>query len=305
MSRGNFKKRQNQMKTYQDLTYNFLYEEYIVKAKTIRNIAKETGLTKKQIQGSIKKFNIQTRREKPSKQLKYQNILTKDFLYEKYIIEAKSINEIEEETGINSGQISKFISIHNIPKRGNSRKGKRNKNLSKYKMDINIGHSYGLLTVIAITDNKLLCQCKCGKIKELHSSRIRNKQVKSCGCLNNRRGIYSPNCKGYGSIPHSIYTKCKVNGSDRNIEFNLTIEDLDTQYQKQKGRCAISGIDIGFHNHKQKHKILSTASLDRIDSTKPYTKDNIQWVHKTIQQMKWNNKQDEFIEWCKIIAKNN
>ncbi len=290
------------MKTYQDLTYNFLYEEYIIKAKTIRNIAKETGLTKKQIQRSIKKFKIKTRQEKPPKKLKYQNILTKDFLYQKYIIEEKSMREIAEETNINYGQISKFISIYSLPKRGHSRKGKPNKNSPNYKLDINVGYNYELLTVIEIKDNKLICQCKCGKIKELHSSRIRNKQVKSCGCLNRRRGVDNPNCKGYGDIPHSVYTKCKVNGSDRNIEFNLTIEDLDLQYKIQNGKCAISGISIGFNNDQKKTKILSTASLDRIDSTKPYIKDNIQWVHKIVQQMKWNNKQNEFIEWCKIIA---
>ena len=293
------------MKTYQDLTYEFLYEEYIVKEKTIRNIAKETGLTKKQIQRSIKKFNIKTRQGKPPKKLKYQDILTKDFLYQKYIVEGKSMNEIEKETNINSVQISKFISIYNFPKRGNSRKNKPNKNLPNYKLDINIGYNYELLTVIGIKDNKLICQCKCGTIKELHSSRIRNKQIKSCGCLNHRKGIYSPNCKSYGSIPYSVYTKCKINSSDRNIEFNITIEDLDSQYKIQNGKCAISGIDIGFHNCRQKSKILSTASLDRIDSSKPYTKDNIQWVHKQIQQMKWTSKQDEFINWCKIIAKNN
>lgn len=49
----------------------------------------------------------------------------------------------------------------------------------------------------------------------------------------------------------------------------------------------------------------STASLDRIDSSKPYVKDNVQWVHKVVNNMKWDFDQNEFIEWCKIIASNN
>lgn len=296
------------MKTYQDLTYDFLYDQYIIKQKTIRNIAKETNLTKKQIQRLIKKFKIKTRQSKPKSdtRLKYQDILTKTFLENKYINEKKSINEISIETNISSHQIAKYLNLYNIPRRTcGTRKGKKNKSKSIYNSDIKIGDQYELLTVIQIKDNQLICKCNCGNIKNLHISRIRNKQVKSCGCLSRRIGTQNPLYKGFGLISKSIFSRCKVNASDRNIEFYLTIEDLDNQYKKQNGKCAISNIDIGFNNYKQKNKRLSTASLDRIDSSKPYTIDNIQWIHKQIQQMKWNTPQNEFIEWCKIIAGNN
>ena len=46
-------------------------------------------------------------------------------------------------------------------------------------------------------------------------------------------------------------------------------------------------------------------SVDRLDPKVGYTKDNIQWVHKKVNTMKWNIGQDQFIEWCKIIANNN
>ena len=70
----------------------------------------------------------------------------------------------------------------------------------------------------------------------------------------------------------------------------------------QNKLCAISHVPIKF---KINHKDEQTASLDRIDSKKPYTLDNVQWVHKTINQMKWTLMPNEFIEWCKIIAQNN
>lgn len=306
MSSKNFSEGRILMKTYQDLTYEFLYDQYIIQQKTIREIAKETGFTKKQIQRLIHKFKIKTRIGKPNNKFKYKNKLTKTFLNQKYVKEGQSIKEISTETGIPSRTISKYIDWHKITRRTcGTRKGKKNKHKFPYKTDIKIGDSYAYLTVVEIKDNELTCQCKCGNIKKLHTSRIRNKQVKSCGCLMHRTGINHPICKGYGSIPNSVYTKCKVNGLDRNIIFNLTIEDLDSQYQNQKGKCAISGIDIGFNNHKKKSKMLSTASLDRIDSDRPYEIGNIQWVHKQVQQMKWTTKQDEFIEWCKIIANNN
>lgn len=46
-----------------------------------------------------------------------------------------------------------------------------------------------------------------------------------------------------------------------------------------------------------------TASLDRIDSTKGYTLDNIQWVHKHINVMKMDLDQEYFIKLCKLVTK--
>lgn len=48
-----------------------------------------------------------------------------------------------------------------------------------------------------------------------------------------------------------------------------------------------------------------TASLDRIDSSRGYEIDNIQWVHKDVNKMKMGLSQNEFIDICKIISKNN
>ncbi len=45
-----------------------------------------------------------------------------------------------------------------------------------------------------------------------------------------------------------------------------------------------------------------TASLDRIDSSKGYTKDNIQWVHKHVNLMKHKFDQKYFVDICKLIA---
>jgi predicted DNA-binding protein YlxM (UPF0122 family) len=292
------------MKTYNDLSHEFLYNEYVLKEKSIRNIAKETGLTKKQIQRSIKKFKIKTRTNK-IRSLKYSNILNKNYLHEQYIEKDKSINEISREINIPSNTISKYLDVYNISRKsGGTRKNKKNKNSFNYKNDIKIGDVCGNLFVEYIDKNQLHCRCKCGNIKIVHASRIRLKQIKSCGCLIKRRGMDSPLCKGVGHIPRSVFNKCKINAADRNIDFSLTIEDLDNQYKKQNGKCLISGLNIGFHDQKQS-KVLSTASLDRIDSDKPYSVSNIQWVHKRIQQMKWTSSQEEFIIWCKIVAGHN
>ena len=58
-------------------------------------------------------------------------------------------------------------------------------------------------------------------------------------------------------------------------------------------------IEFGKMRHNK-----STASLDRIDSSKGYTIDNIQWLHKDINKMKWDFSQEKFLELCKKIVNN-
>ena len=44
-----------------------------------------------------------------------------------------------------------------------------------------------------------------------------------------------------------------------------------------------------------------TASLDRIDSKKGYTIDNIQWVHKDVNKMKMDLQEEDFFRIVKEI----
>ena len=79
---------------------------------------------------------------------------------------------------------------------------------------------------------------------------------------------------------------------------------LGELFLKQNKKCALTGIDIHFPETAKEHS-KGTASLDRIDSSKPYNADNVQWVHKTVGMMKLAFTQTEFIEWCKLIARYN
>jgi hypothetical protein len=67
---------------------------------------------------------------------------------------------------------------------------------------------------------------------------------------------------------------------------------------EQKGICALSGEPIYFGKYR-KHE--TTASPDRIDSTKGYVMGNVRWVHKYVNTMRNNKSDKEFIEWCKKV----
>jgi hypothetical protein len=63
-------------------------------------------------------------------------------------------------------------------------------------------------------------------------------------------------------------------------------------------------LSIRIERNYKKLKTM-TASLDRIDSSRGYTLDNIQWVHKDLNKMKTNYPNDYFIKMCKYVANNN
>lgn len=89
---------------------------------------------------------------------------------------------------------------------------------------------------------------------------------------------------------------------NRTIQYNIDKKYMDYLIQKQQYNCALSGVNICLTPIKSTEQ---TASLDRIDSSKGYVEDNVQLVHKTINLMKWNIDNTEFIELCKIITNYN
>ena len=77
----------------------------------------------------------------------------------------------------------------------------------------------------------------------------------------------------------SIYNGAKRRSRKKGFGFNITKEDIQNLYIEQKGKCAITGIKMTFIAN-DKYKI----SLDRIDSSKGYLKNNVQllcwWVNR-------------------------
>jgi len=94
------------------------------------------------------------------------------------------------------------------------------------------------------------------------------------------------NWKGYKDIPSTFFTRFKGNAKKRNINFSLTIEEAWNKFLEQKGLCSFTGILLSFSDN-------NTASIDRIDNTKGYFLENIQWVHKDINSKIKKNFSDE------------
>lgn len=90
---------------------------------------------------------------------------------------------------------------------------------------------------------------------------------------------------------------------DRNKKFDTEL-DFDVTYlqelwEKQQGLCALSKIPMTFI--VRKGRIPTNVSIDRIDSTKGYLKENIQLVCMAVNQMKSDLSYTELYKFCKQI----
>lgn len=180
----------------------------------------------------------------------------------------------------------------------NNREGKNN---GRFK-DLT-GKSFGNLRVLDLVKTKKGksqwdCLCNCGNRKVIKGESLRSGKTKSCGCFKNRKGIDNPNTRTTSIERYFSKIKNGIIRPTKTLDFNITIYDLENLIIQQNYKCAISGINIEL----SKNPHIQTASLDRIDSSKGYRKDNIQWVHKKINLMKMNLSQEEFINYCREIT---
>lgn len=90
----------------------------------------------------------------------------------------------------------------------------------------------------------------------------------------------------------------------RNQEFNLTLDDLLDQWNKQNGLCAYTGVKLIHPIRIKDETLIYLASLDRIDSKIGYLKGNIQFISAAANMAKNKMTHEQMIEFCELISKN-
>ncbi len=120
------------------------------------------------------------------------------------------------------------------------------------------------------------------------------------------KGILPPNLVQYNTFDTLSPFRMHMRGvrHRKRKECSITIEDLVEQWNKQAGVCPITGWTMD--NTPRSRSINSSklpfhikrASLDRIDSSKGYTKDNIQFICLIAQYAKNQFKEKEVLEFC-------
>lgn len=87
-----------------------------------------------------------------------------------------------------------------------------------------------------------------------------------------------------------MWKHAKARAVKKNLEFTITIEDILVPTH-----CPYLGNELVWRHPRY------CPSLDRIDSTKGYTKENIQVTSKLFNVMKWDSTQEELLHFCKSV----
>lgn len=179
--------------------------------------------------------------------------------------------------------------------------------LKKSTNDKYIGKTFGSLKPIKYLGKDkhshavFLCACHCGNTKQVLGNSLINGNTKSCGCKARKRGKEHKLYAGYEEIRAEYWGRVLRGARERNIPVTITIQQAWDIFLKQNRRCALSGEILHFPSTRKTSK-YSTASLDRIDSYKGYEINNVQWIHKSLNTMKMNMLEPEFLDWCKKIT---
>jgi predicted DNA-binding protein YlxM (UPF0122 family) len=255
---------------------DILIEEYTINMLSISQIAEKYKVPHRSVRRRLHILKIPIR---------YDIIpitLSKELLEEEYITNNLSTTKIAEKYNISSSSVYNKLSKYKIP-------------IKEQCIDL-IGETFGDLTVLEKTKNKYktksaawLCKCKCGNIINATSISLRQGHTRSCGCSWKT---------AYEDIPGSYITSLKHGARIRDFEFSVSNEDLWNLFLKQNKKCALSGLELVFYTVRSK---FQTASLDRIDPSKGYIKENIQWVHKDVNRIKMDLSEDRFLSLVKSI----
>ena len=70
-------------------------------------------------------------------------------------------------------------------------------------------------------------------------------------------------------------------------------------WEKQDGKCALTGMQMTYKFYEG--RVNTNLSVDRINSTKGYSKDNVQLVCMAANQMKNDLSMEEFINMCESV----
>ncbi len=118
---------------------------------------------------------------------------------------------------------------------------------------------------------------------------------------NNKEKIKIKNKRRYTnlSLDEKFIQLVNTASKRKNKNCFITVEHLHDVWQRQKGLCAYTKLPLTSESHQ-----LNTVSLDRVDSSKDYTVDNIQLVCVPINRMKLDYTEKQFIELCHLVTHN-
>ena len=174
------------------------------------------------------------------------------------------------------------------------------------KLHLEKGTKFGKWEIISeetIIKNNLThwkCQCECGNEANVPLNNLMNEfstQCSKCGAKQSGK----KRRKGHKEISGDYWSRIRHRAKNKNILFNIRIEEAWNLFIEQNKRCALSNEEIEFSGYPY-NRNKTTAILSLIDPYYGYEPDNIQWIHKNIQKMKGKYTNEELFDLITKIS---
>ena len=154
--------------------------------------------------------------------------------------------------------------------------------------------------------NNPLSYCRTCRLKQIKQKRLDNleqyqEQDRAFYTKNKERLQKKRKDERETSLEHKLKHACR-NSKQRALEkgwgFDIDYLFLMELWDKQEGRCALSGREMTLAGTRLSNKI----SIDRIDSSIGYIKGNVQLLAAIVNYMKMDMKEEDFISLCKEVS---
>lgn len=102
----------------------------------------------------------------------------------------------------------------------------------------------------------------------------------------------------------NLVTQSKYRASKSGLGHEVNCKFLQGLWDKQKGLCALSGLEMTIRGERGTDQYWNSVSIDRIDSSKGYLIGNVQLVCTGVNYMKKDMSDEMFIHFCKTVTEN-
>lgn len=142
------------------------------------------------------------------------------------------------------------------------------------------GNRYGRLVVIERGPNdkrgaaQWWCQCDCGERCLALGIRLRRGRVRSCGCLRKEQVAERVRLPHGVAAMRRVYRSYRKNARERGLAWNLSIEEFEGVAAQPCHYCGALATNTWGDNDLY-NGAWNYNGLDRIDSSKGYTPDNV------------------------------
>src|SRR5271157_1300982 len=155
------------------------------------------------------------------------------------------------------------------------------------------GKRFGRLLVVARSrlnrnnHNMWKCLCDCGQETNVGISQLLGGHTKSCGCLRNDTKPRLTHGKS-GTKEYRLWCWAHIRAIDNSLPFSIVVEDIIVP---EFCPCCNVGLEVGKGRLQD-----SSPTLDRLQLSNGYTKDNVWVICYKCNRMKSNSSSPEELE---------